>query len=717
MNTFGRKTRTLLLRRMPRDCDGAFQLALCLSFLSGFLALVFAGGLHPLLTLVIAPAVCAAYWLPPRVLPYRMQFLVFLVFLALAMASYWLQASFAQATVHLLLAAGLVKLYTRRTDTDYYILVLIAFSFLLLASAYTISVVFLAALVIFLFLSILTLVLFESRESFLRNPASVFRLGTYVRLTAGVTVLIAVIAIPIFVLVPRTSFGFFRDDSQVERLSGFSDEVNLGEMGRIVFSRQVVMRIQLDVPPDQLPPGLKWRGIALDRYDGKTWKNTVSTRRRIPWDPQVQGFLVDRRRQNDRGILSQRVTMELASSVIFGAPDVFMIREEGRLSRFGSHFQDGNTNLFRSPSHADSYVAFSDISSRSEKLKSVSAEPLPDDIAESYLQLPSDLRPKIRQLAVNVTKWEASPLGKALLLESYLRDNYAYSLENKPAASDDPLFDFLFETRAGHCEYFSTAQAILMRTLGIPSRVVNGFQQGEYNRWNGNFLVRQADAHSWVEGYFPGAGWIEFDATPWAPRELSLPALRAAWQFLDALDIFWSEVVTFDRGRQIGLFQSLRLQMWDLWWSLRDSSSSSGLLGTSVEKLRGAASHPWLALLVASLLPCLWLGFRLRRRVANRLRAFFGRPGAAGTVPGYYLEMLEILSRRGMRRFSAETPAEFALRVADASGTVWPARITEIYYWNRFGGVPPLPAQTAEIEEGLRFLRRLGRKERSSAKS
>jgi len=99
------------------------------------------------------------------------------------------------------------------------------------------------------------------------------------------------------------------------------------------------------------------------------------------------------------------------------------------------------------------------------------------------------------------------PFDKAVAMESYLRDNFTYTLNLRSKPGDDPLAHFLFETRAGHCEYFASAMAIMLRTLGIPSREVNGFLPGEYNDVAGDYIVRASDAHSWVEAYFPGSGW------------------------------------------------------------------------------------------------------------------------------------------------------------------------------------------------------------------
>src|SRR5207247_6617599 len=121
---------------------------------------------------------------------------------------------------------------------------------------------------------------------------------------------------------------------------------------------------------------------------------------------------------------------------------------------------------------------------------------------------------------------------------------YTLNLTGKPG--QDPLAHFLFETRAGHCEYFASAMAIMARTLGIPSREVNGFLPGEYNDLAGDYIVRASDAHSWVEVYFPGNGWQVFDPTP-SSVETGGGFLRRLGLYADWMEIKWNEWVIGDR--------------------------------------------------------------------------------------------------------------------------------------------------------------------------
>ena len=118
---------------------------------------------------------------------------------------------------------------------------------------------------------------------------------------------------------------------------------------------------------------------------------------------------------------------------------------------------------------------------------------------------------------------------------------------------------FLFDMRAGHCEYFASSMAIMLRQLGIPARLVNGFRTGEYNSIGNNWTVRQYHAHSWVEAYFPPYGWIEFDPTPTGPGQTRTGFIRLISDLTDAIDLWWWEgVVNYDSSRQYRLLSVLQ---------------------------------------------------------------------------------------------------------------------------------------------------------------
>ena len=140
-------------------------------------------------------------------------------------------------------------------------------------------------------------------------------------------------------------------------------------------------------------------------------------------------------------------------------------------------------------------------------------------------------------------------------METYLKTHYGYTLQLLRSPVADPLANFLFERKQGHCEYFASSMAVMLRTLRIPSRVVNGFRSDEFNDVTGNYVVRAKNAHSWVEAYFPGYGWITFDPTPGG--EIGTPeGWDRAMLYLDAAESFWREwVISYDFSHQYILGQ------------------------------------------------------------------------------------------------------------------------------------------------------------------
>ena len=145
---------------------------------------------------------------------------------------------------------------------------------------------------------------------------------------------------------------------------------------------------------------------------------------------------------------------------------------------------------------------------------------------QEYLQVPP-LDERVPELARQITASAGNPFDRAAALERYLMSRFGYTLELPRVSPQDPIADFLFVRKRGHCEYFASSMAIMLRTLGIPSRVVNGFRTTEFNDLTGNYVVRASSAHSWVEAYFPNYGWISFDPTPGTPR--AAPPAGHAW--------------------------------------------------------------------------------------------------------------------------------------------------------------------------------------------
>jgi hypothetical protein len=141
----------------------------------------------------------------------------------------------------------------------------------------------------------------------------------------------------------------------------------------------------------------------------------------------------------------------------------------------------------------------------------------PQEIRQYYLQLPDDLPARVRNLALDITIKETDPYDQAAAIEAYLRQ-YPYALDvPAPPAGREVADFFLFDLQQGYCDYYATTMVVLARAAGIPARLVVGYSRGAYDEADGTFLVRLRDAHAWVEVYFPGSGWIEFEPTASQP--------------------------------------------------------------------------------------------------------------------------------------------------------------------------------------------------------
>jgi hypothetical protein len=265
------------------------------------------------------------------------------------------------------------------------------------------------------------------------------------------------------------------------------------------------------------------------------------------------------------------------------------------------------------------------------------------------------------------------------------------------AGGPDPLADFLFNVKAGHCEYFSTAMAVMLRTRGIAARVVNGFLPGEYNEAAGAYTVRQSDAHSWVEVYFPESQvWVTFDPTPAAGRTEPVSTGFAAQlgKYAEALQLIWLQyVVGYDKQEQRSLATSLHNQLFVYRRALTQIVSAAR---EAINLRSGAIALVGLAGMAAFLL--LFVIRRVRRFGWRRGLSLSKRQvnNDASTVV-FYERLLALLARRGVKRDPDLTPLEFA------SGLDFqPAlAITRAYNRVRFGGQELSPAELREIEQAL----------------
>jgi transglutaminase-like putative cysteine protease len=386
-------------------------------------------------------------------------------------------------------------------------------------------------------------------------------------------ILIIAIATPLFFFIPRVGgAGIGADPGGVSTRSGFSDRIQLGGIGRIQQNDEVVMRVRLD--GKDTSGSLRWRGIALDTFDGQGWSKSRPNSR----EPRAKGedrdvIQVDYATGRE-SLLLQTIYLEpLDTPVLFAAP-----RAVGVQGSFSILMRDVYGAIYvQRPGERISYRVLSDTSVPLPQALRADRSAYPIQYA-NYLQLPNTFDKRIEELAAAVTESARNRYDAAYMVENYLQTQFGYTLEQK-AGGSDPVADFLFNVREGHCEYFATSMALMLRSQGIAARVVTGFQQGDYNETADVFVVRQRHAHAWVEVYFPGEdAWVTFDPTPAAGQgtEVVGGGLKDRFgKYLEALEMFWIQYfVAFDNQEQRSLLTSFRRGFQDY------QSQTSGYLET-----------------------------------------------------------------------------------------------------------------------------------------
>lgn len=485
----------------------------------------------------------------------------------------------------------------------------------------------------------------------------------------------------IFVMFPRVGLSLLLlNHGRAERMIGFSDRVDLGGVGKLRSDPTIAMRIEYDGLPANPPPrlALYLRGTAFDSYDGRSWSRTQVLR--VPATRENGNYVISRAPDpSDRHLT---IDLEPIDPPVVFSPDAVALRLASR----GETTAGGTPLLFSGPEGEFKYRTRDERGVRYEVWTPTTVpapvRELENPERQRYLTLPPNLPDRVGQLARDWVGAETDPAKQAKIIETKLRTEYSYDLASPSGSRPNPLDDFLFESKRGHCEFYSTAMAVLLRTLSVPTRNVTGFIGGTYNRFGHFYAVRQGDAHSWVEVYLPKKGWTRFDPTPpgnSAPRSELNGALAFVRDFVEASAQRWNRhVVGYDLQQQVGLLNSVSRT----YSSVRSRSSFlSGPMG-SPRRLGALAAG---ALLLA--LSIYWFRRSRRRRVETRTDTSH-RMQATKRAMGLY-ELLEgALTKRGIPRPPSVPPLRHARNL---QGMKHPLAdevlaLTEIYLEVRFGG-------------------------------
>lgn len=661
------------LRLLHRRLAAGMGLAATLAFIAG------AGLESPMAPVALVILIIALFWAPPAAGQKRLDMLWRIIALSLA----------ARAVYHVLLSTGdivlpmvdlLLLLLASETwresgeagDTRVYSL---SFALLIAASAYRPGVVFALSFVIYTALAVVTLMVGHLvRKLAAHHARDVVLERPFLLRIAGMSAIMLALSAVVFAAFPRVSRGWMtRTALQTTSMVGFSDRVSIGEHGsRISPNPEIVLRVEF---PDGTPAdrrSLYWRGRSYDYFDGVAWGRSPELPRTLATTHFYNARWPGRR-------TTQRIfAAPLDVPVLFGLPPVLFIQPHAGLRAMSDNAGD----LWYYGGGSPNYTVISAARRPSEaELRNAYGEAARG--AEFYLQLPP-LAPRLYTLADSLTRNQPTRYDSVLAVQDWLRKEFRYTLDLPATARESTLEHFLFTRRMGHCEYFSTALAVLLRMVGIPTRNVNGFMGGTWNEFGGFMTVSQNEAHSWVEVWFPRYGWVTFDATPAATADVAqaLGSGRGRFSsFFDGIEHRWNKwILEYNIDTQVSLFQRIAAPF------TRQTEA-----GRPIEP---QAWKRWVK-------PVLWVIvvlLALRIVVSARQGAAPVRDEARG-----YLRLRRAYEKAGFPVRAHDGPLAFltGLRAARAPGLEAAERVIDGYLKARFSGTEITIAEKRALAEDL----------------
>jgi len=665
-----------------------------------------------------------------------------------------------------------------KTVRNLWLLIVVSFLQVSVAAALHTGVVFALLLVVYLFSAVFFLALFYLHREQLRfdelatkhlHAAEVQGAGFYARPLVGPATLHAwrelsqrilnlgvgtlVMAAFFFVAVPRIGQSNWMPAAMVAgRTVGFSAEINLTRSGQIVEDPEVVMQVKFFDVATNLPfqPDFEpyFRGTSLTYYANGRWRGSGGRPRlvMVPSPPSDRSSLV-----------RQQIAIEpLFSPTLFACAPWFSDEADERLGIAVQPLQ-----LFRRrESDRSNRFTYNVLTSAFRNHREIDLLPLPEELEDSsrFLHLPSpgprqtDPLANLKQIAAGVVAGippnEVERRCKAL--EAYLRDSgrFQYTLQSPERPDDvDPLEDFVTENPRGHCEYFAGAMVLMLRSVGIPSRIVVGYRGGDWNVVGSFYQVRQLNAHSWVEAYLPPedvplkrlnnpelmqaaaryGAWLRLDPTT-ADDDIALADGNSRWgeiqQVVDYLKFMWNNyVVGMDADKQReAVYQPLTENLRRAYAALTDRetwlSLWRGVAGpASSQQGQASGSSPSRrrelgVVAVSFVVGAAAVAWRRRRRGRRTPELATRKNGRAVEPVDFYVQLEKVLAKQNLRRSPEQTQREFIqaacgeLAESPTTRTVamLPRSIVEAFYRVRFGAAALSDSERREVDQALATL-------------
>ena len=493
----------------------------------------------------------------------------------------------------------------------------------------------------------------------------------------------------VFFTFPRVTIGGLRRASRPAPVAGLGDRVDLSRRGTIADDPRVALRVRLNPPPRGEPRDLAmhWRARSLSQWTGHGWRSPdggLIPVMRLPRRPRGGGV---------PSVLSTDIEVvgQFTDGVVFtpeGWPLGVDFRRPGSPRQL---YRNVEGDLFYQPVDGGDvrYTVAADLD-----------EPAPGGLrgrgqrypswVEADLAVPASLDARVHALAKRLGGGK-DPADAAAAIERWLATALRYSRE-LPGDVADPIADFLFARRAGHCELFSSAMVLMLRSLGIPARNVTGYFGGRRTD-AGYYAVRAGDAHSWVEVYFPDAGYVPFDPTPASARGSRQEGIGARMVLLwDSLQQTWRAfVVDYDLVSQTQAMRRIGQILHETGQRLAGRDGATGRLRRVIAAVGTA---------VAAAAVIAWLRrLRLRARKAQERELTSDQRRAVALWRG----ARRLLKRAGVEIAVGTTPGELARRIPAA------AYIARAYAAARWGGAQLAPrvarAALRTLDAGLQVAR------------
>lgn len=657
---------------------------------------------------------------------------------------------------HFIMWLQIILLYAHKSNREYAQLLVLSLMQMIGASLLSVSMIYGVLLGIYCVVALMTILLFHLKStsdrvweanrsaapvrSRVMRPKPVVGRGhrwhfRFMSILVGM--ICAATAVAVFVVMPRTGDGRMAGDLTSNPMTapeaGFSQQVDLTSAPLGEGSKQPVLNMTVSLANESLPHdpegrSFLLRGAALDRYDSKThrWLRSGQVN---PFDVELSVPVGGVRLAQLPGEVAEHqatITLRQTDNTLFTIAPVTYLQSEN-VDRMSFSPIDQQIHAQRPGVGAVIYSlrwpgeSVPDLESRyqstlpkfEDRNYGYSRRPSSDrgltdeQIKERYARSWTVQRERVAKLVSTTLQQRGltlddDPLRIAQALNDHLVTNYRYALENpQTGRRQDPVIEFLFDHRRGHCELFASGLAAMLRSVDIPARVVTGYRASEYNRIGGYYVVRRSHAHAWVEAPIgPGGAWVTLDATP--PDEVAAEhAVTRNWltsvrELYEHIEFAWiKSVVAYDQrtreavltqinqsigevtdereswfGRVVAWFRDLP----QLWRSDQLSYTLAGVILIAI------------GIGVASLVRTLVV--RRRRLIALQLTAMprAKRRGLTRKLR-FYLTMLDMLERHGYVRPQWQSPFSFAQELAEANPLRFDpvVTLTELFYEIRFG--------------------------------